>query len=310
MYNIRGDAMKIRFAGSLVVIMLLCLPICSFGAEAVKLRHAASVYFDSKGNGVRLSEGVACNESATFMVADTGHGRLLRYTFQDDMVKGGEEIKIDQMSYPVRLQLNAGGEIFALDGKQRRIIHISPDGAFKGFITPSGTPDASPLVPRSFKLDSAGNIYILDIFSGRVLVLDPTGKYIRHVDFPGKGGSFSDLAVDTRGTIFILDSADAVVYSAAKDAKEFSPMSQKLEQYVNFPTAIAVDSRGTIYLADQNGSGVVLVGPDGSFLGRSLVFGWKDGLLRYPAQLCLNEKGEFFVADRENSRVQIFKIIR
>jgi sugar lactone lactonase YvrE len=302
--------MKMRFAGILAVVMLLSLPIRSFGAEAVKLRYAATVYFDAKGNGIRLPEGVACNESPTFIVADTGHGRLLKYSFQEDIVKGGDEIKIDQMSYPIRIQLNAGGEIFALDGKQRRILHLSPEGVFKGYVDPSGLPDDVLPVLRNFKLDSAGNIYALDIFSGRVLVLDPTGKYMRHVDFPEKYGFFSDLAVDTRGAILLLDSVDAVVYSAAKDAKGFSPLTQKLGEYVNFPASIAVDSRGTIYLADQNGSGVVIVGPDGSFLGRSLVFGWKDGLLRYPAELCVNEKGEFFVADRENSRVQIFKIIR
>jgi sugar lactone lactonase YvrE len=293
-----------------VVISALALPLSSFGAEAAKLRYASTIYFDSKGGGLKLPEGVACGESPFFIVADTGNGRLLRYTFQDGVPKGGEEFKIDQMSFPVRLQLSSKGEIFALDGKQRRIVHLTPEGAFKGYIDPVGLPSAAPFVPRSFKLDSADNIYVLDIFSARVLVLDPTGKYVRQLNFPEKYGFFSDLAVDSKGTIFLLDSVDAVVYTAPKDAKDFSPLSQKLEEYVNFPSSITVDSRGTIYLSDQNGSGVVVLGPDGSFLGRSLVFGWKDGLVRYPSQLCTNEKGEFFVADRQNNRVQIFTVIR
>jgi hypothetical protein len=41
-----------------------------------------------------------------------------------------------------------------------------------------------------------------------------------------------------------------------------------------------------------------------------VIFGWKDGFLRYPAQLCVNDKGEVYVADRENSRVQIFTVVR
>jgi sugar lactone lactonase YvrE len=302
--------MRIRLAGILIVVMFLSFPPRSFGAETVKLQHAASVYFDAKGGGISLPEGVACNESPAFIVADTGNGRLLKYTYQDNVVKGGDEIKIDQMSYPVRLQLNAAGEIFVLDGKQRRIIHLSPEGVFKGYIDPSGLPDASPVVIRSFKLDSSGNIYALDIFSARVLVLDPTGKYIRQMDFPGKYGFFSDLAVDARGTIFLLDSVEAKVYFAAKDDKGFSPLSKGLEGYVNFPTNMAVDSRGNIYLSDQSGSGIVILGSDGSFLGRSVLFGWKDGLVRYPAQLCVNDRGNLFVADKENSRVQIFTIIR
>ncbi len=294
----------------LIVISAFALPLSSFGAETVKLRHAATIYFDSKGAGLKRPEGVACGEGPSFIVADTGNGRLLRYSFQDGAPKGGDEFKVDQMSYPLRLQLSSKGDIFALDGKQRRIVHLGPDGAFKGYVDPAGLPSSAPFVPRSFKLDSADNIYILDIFSARVLVLDPSGKFVRQMDFPEKYGFFSDLAVDSKGTIYLLDSVDAVVYTAPKDAKEFSPLSKKLEEYVNFPSSMTVDGRGTIYLSDQNGSGVVILGPDGSFMGRSLVFGWKDGLLRYPSQLCTNEKGEFFVADRENNRVQIFTVIR
>ncbi len=302
--------MKIRLTGILIVVMVLALPLSSFGAEAAKLRHAATVYVDSKGGAIKLSEGVGCSEGPSFIVADTGNGRLLKYSFEDNAVKGGVDIRVDQISYPVRVQLGTGGEIFALDGKQRRIVHLNPDGVFKGYLDPTGLPEPSTFVPRSFKIDSAGNVYILDIFSNRVIVLDPSGKYLRHVEFPAKYGFFSDLAVDSQGMIFLLDSVDAIIYSAAKDAKEFSPRTQSLEGYVNFPTSIAVDNRGTIYLADQNGSGIVVIGQDGSFLGRSVVFGWKDGFLRYPAQLCVNGKGEVYVADRENSRVQIFTVVK
>jgi sugar lactone lactonase YvrE len=301
--------MKSRLAGILIVVMVLALPLSSFGAEA-KLRHSATAYFDSKGGGMKLAEGVACNDSSVFIVADTGNGRLLRYSYGENAVKGGDEIRVDQLSYPVRVQLGPGGEIFALDGKQRRIVRLGPEGVFKGYLEPAGLPEPSSFVLRSFKIDSAGNMYLLDIFGGRVIVLDPAGKYLRHIEFPGKNGFFSDLAADSQGKIFLLDSVDSLVYVAAKDSKEFSPLGQKLEGYVNFPSSIVVDKRGTIYLADQNGSGIVAVGQDGSFLGRAVVFGWKDGFLRYPAQLCVNDKGEVYVADRENSRVQIFTEVK
>jgi hypothetical protein len=38
--------------------------------------------------------------------------------------------------------------------------------------------------------------------------------------------------------------------------------------------------------------------------------GWNEGLLYYPSQMCISEKGEAFIADRGNSRVQVFNIIR
>ncbi len=38
--------------------------------------------------------------------------------------------------------------------------------------------------------------------------------------------------------------------------------------------------------------------------------GWKEGLLYYPSQLCINEKGEIFIADRNNNRIQIFTVVQ
>jgi hypothetical protein len=56
--------------------------------------------------------------------------------------------------------------------------------------------------------------------------------------------------------------------------------------------------------------GIVTIGPDGSYQGRELTIGWNDGQLYYPAQICLTEGGDLFVADRQNHRVQIFSVKR
>jgi sugar lactone lactonase YvrE len=165
-------------------------------------------------------------------------------------------------------------------------------------------------VPKSFRIDSRDNIYILDIFSARVLVLSPDGKYQRHVAFPKEFGFFSDLAVDFRETLLLIDSVKAMVFSATKDSKGFSPLTKSLREYLNFPTGITTDGRGTIYIVDENGGGIVILGQDGSYLGRQLTMGWNEGLLYYPSQMCINEKGEVFIADRGNSRVQIFTLVK
>jgi hypothetical protein len=110
----------------LLILCLLFLPIQSHSAEALKLRYVQSVYFDEKGAGMKQPEGVACDDKSLLIVGDTGNERLLRYSYQDRNLKGGTEIKVPELSNPIRLQINSKGEIFALDGERRRVVRLTP----------------------------------------------------------------------------------------------------------------------------------------------------------------------------------------
>lgn len=306
----RGESMVGTSIKMIMIIGILLLPMRSFSAETVKFRYLQSVYFDEKGGGLKQPEAVACNEKSLLIVGDTGNDRLLRYSYQDRSLKAGTEIKVQQLSNPIRLQINSMGEIFALDGKKRRIIRLNPDGTFKGYVDGEGIPSPSSFVPRSFKIDTQNNFYILDIFSARVLVLNSEGKYQKQIPFPKEFGFFSDLSVDSKGALFLIDCVKAMLFSAAKDSNGFSPLTKHLREYLNFPTSMTIDNRGTLYVVDGNGGGIVLLGRDGTYMGRKLSMGWNEGLLYYPSQMAINEKGEVFVADRGNSRIQIFTLIK
>jgi sugar lactone lactonase YvrE len=293
----------------MLIISILLLSLNSFGAETVKFRYLQSIYFDDKGGGLKQPEGVACDEKSVLVVGDTGNDRLVRYSFQDKNLKEGNEIKIPQLSNPIRVQINSKGEIFALDGKKRRIVRLNTDGSFKGYVDPEGVPLASAFVPRSFNIDRNDNIYILDIFTGRVLILNSEGKYQKLIPFPKEYGFFSDLSVDSRGNVLLIDCVKAMVFSAAKDSNSFSPLTKNLREYSDFPTSIT-NSKGTIYIVDEDGGSILILRADGTFAGRQLGRGWNEGLLYFPSQISVNEKGEVFIADRGNSRVQIFTLVK
>jgi len=290
------------------------LPNASSGAEALKFSYITSIYAAPSGtpnqDGTPLNrpEGIACSDQSHVIVADTGNGRLLRYIFQDQAIRSASPaIKIPGLTYPTRVQLNSKGEIFVLDRKAPHIARLTQTGAFNGDLKPNGL--SSPnYVPRSFCIDRNDGIYVLDVFSERVLILNPTGQFVAQKNFPKNYGFMSDLTVDYKGSVFLIDSVGARVFSAAKDSTQFSPLTQNLKEYMRFPTAITTDSRGHIYLVDRNGSRVVILGPDGSFLGRLSAMGWKEGLLNYPSQLCINNQGNIFVADTNNNRIQVFAV--
>jgi DNA-binding beta-propeller fold protein YncE len=292
----------------IMVFVSAFLPMRAFCGQTVKFRHITSIYADDKGVGLRQPEGVSCNEEGLLIVADTGNGRLLQFTFEDKTLGSKTiRIKVPELLYPTRVKMNSKNDIYVLDGRQRRIVRLSPQGEFEGYLEPTGMPSAASFVPRSFEIDEKDQIYVLDIFSARVLVLDPEGAYQKHLDFPENYGFLSDVTVDPKGNVLLIDSVNATVFLALKGSEKFSPLTQNLKEYVRFPTSVDTDSRGRICLVDRNGSSIVTLGQDGSFLGRQTGMGWKEGLLNYPSQLCINHKGEVFVADTNNSRIQIFE---
>jgi sugar lactone lactonase YvrE len=287
-------------------IMVACSAVfaaSSFAATPLKIKFIQSVYDDEKETSLKNPEGVACTDDY-FIVADTGSNRLVKYTYEDKAAKVVEP-EIPVIS-PIHVQVNSKGEIYAIDGRDRRIAIFNPDGTGKGYLSAKGSPVSRKMVPRSFKIDRNDKIYILDLADGVVLILDSDGNYLRHVPFPEPAGFFSDLAVDSKGTVFLVDSTEVAVYSAAPDADQFSLISSGIKEYTNFPTSIALDNGGIIYLVDKHGGSLVMLNPDGSFLGHKFGYGWKDSQFFYPTSLCISESGNFIIADRGNNRVQLF----
>ena len=118
----------------------------SFSAETVKLRYLQSIYFDEKGGGIEATGGCCLQRKISFDCGRYGkRSSSPVYLSGQKHLKAGNEIKIPQLSNPIRVQMNSKGEIFALDGKKRRIVRLSPTGAFKGYVDPEGIP-----IPFSF----------------------------------------------------------------------------------------------------------------------------------------------------------------
>ena len=273
-------------------------------AETAKIKHLVSVYVDGDGKKLQYPEGVAC-QGDSFLVADTGNSRILRYSYKNSTLAAEGQFPLEN-GYPIVIQVNSKGEIYYLDGRERRIGRLGTAGEPKGFMKFTGLPETETLMLRSFRIDGENNLYLLDIFSERVVRVNSEGQFMKSIPLPENYGFISDLAVDRRGKVYLLDSINAVVYAQNEQGDGFAALSKPMKEYMNFPTGIAIDRGGQIFLTDQFGSGLVLIGRDGAFLGRKIAMGWIDSLLFYPSQLCINSSDEMVIADRSNSRVQVF----
>jgi sugar lactone lactonase YvrE len=205
------------------------------------------------------------------------------------------------------VQLDSKGDVLVLDRKAKRIARLDPKGLFKAWVDAKGVAD---VVPGAFKLDAADNLYVLDLAGRAILVLDPSGAVTRRIDFAKNKVLFTDVAVDLAGTVYAVDALGATVWAIEKGGAELKPFSKSLKEMMSFPSYLAMDGKGTMYVVDQNGMGVVLLGADGSYVGRRLAIGWSEGTVYYPAQVCVTSTGDMLLADRGNNRVQQFAVTR
>jgi len=296
---------KIQLLAS--VSMLLMLPFSAF-AE-LKIKPQAVEYQDEKGVALKNPEGVGCGSNGTIVVADTGNGRLVKFQLQGGVLSSGTEIRTPQIVYPVKLAMTPGNGILALDGRTRKIVQLAADGIFQGYLEVKGIQGSNSIVPKGVAADNSGQVYLLDASGLRVLVLDKDGVLKRTVPIPPEAGFISDIAVDARGTIFALDSIGFRVYKATSDKDTFVAIASNLNASLEFSSNITIDPRGSIFLVDQDGGAIVVLGPDGSFQGRQLSLGWKQGALYYPSQICVSDNS-MAVADRNNNRIQVFSLGR
>lgn len=302
--------MRTLAAGTVAVVALAASIQSLAGAEGARLRHLASIYADEKGAGFHLPEGVGCGRSGAMVVADTANGRLLRFTFKDKLVEGGSEIKVAELQAPVRVAIGSTGDIYALDGRQRRIVRFDASGALKGVLSLTDVPAPTTVVIKSFALDASDTVHILDTFSGRVLVVSPDGKHQRSLALPADAGFVTDVSVDALGNVVVLDATKRRLYVARKDGSAFEPLGGRLDgSLVTMPTALATGG-GLIFVVEGAAATVTTFGQDGTFLSRQLTPGWKDGSMNHPAQICVGSGDEIFIADRDNSRVQVFALVR
>ncbi len=281
----------------------------ALGAPPVRgLSFEKSIYADAADQVLKSPEGVACDDRGAVVVADTGNGRLLTYTWRDGALDGGTQVRIPQLIHPVRVQIDSKGFVLALDRRSRRIVKIDAKGAFAGYLDPGGA--SGTISATAFKLDPSDNAYVLDVVAGKVLVLGPDGKQTREVPLPAGARGITDLAVEAGGKIYLVDGPTSTVYAAEPAEKAFKAVSGSLKATISFPGSVTADNRGKLWVSDQNGGAIVRLGNDGTFQGRELALGWADGALQYPGQLCVTAAGDVLVADRNNNRVQIFAMPR
>ena len=120
------------------------------------------------------------------------------------------------------------------------------------------------------------------------------------------------LAVDRRDNVWLTDVAYHQVYKYSHDGRLLLTIGERGvpgsdEAHFNRPTDIAVAEDGSFYVSDgYRNSRVAKFAADGKFLFQWGKKGAGPGEFDLPHGIALDARGQVYVADRTNSRVQIF----
>lgn len=161
-----------------------------------------------------------------------------------------------------------------------------------------------------------GIAYFADSEGARLLVLGPTDQSFRSLPIApdiAVGGLESrpqptDVALASDGTLLVPDRANAVVWRVARDGSllgTFGNVREGDARLFDQPVGIGV-SGDEVYVTDIGTQEVRVFSADGRPLRSFGEQGYLPGRFSYPNDVALDGRGQVYVADSNNGRVQVF----
>lgn len=242
---------------------------------------------DVPGSGLRAPNGIAVTEDGQVVVADEGADLALTFD------AAGLLVATSQVENPRLPWWGVDGQAFVLD--RRRVERPLSDAPPATFAVPQGV-DSRPMRDlRAGAQGPLGDLLLLDVDLRRVVRFDRDGQYQATIVYRHGEERITDLTVDNRGRIWLLDRGDDRVLRFRLDG---SPERVVVAGNWRRPEALAVDVLGHAYVLDRDEKVVSVFGPDGELrvtVGPILPDGTE---LRSPRDLAVDGAGRLYIVDR------------
>jgi sugar lactone lactonase YvrE len=161
-------------------------------------------------------------------------------------------------------------------------------------------------------VDDAGNVYVADLGSDRVVKFSSSGKEVASIgspkSVPGELSAPSGIGLDGVGHLYVADSNNSRIQAFTVDGQyvgaigPYGPDPGQLER----PLDVAVDGHGNLLVADSENSRVEEFSSSGTFVTVWGTEGSGVGQFEHPKGICLDSVGNVYVADTGNRRIQKF----
>lgn len=274
----------------------------------------AIAVFDSELN---LLKSVSCSVSnscsmprqialsnGNLLVADSGNGRVL---FFDSQLSAMEKSFSAGLLMPVGIAVSGDGKLLVFDNADSMLKQLGPDGSL---IKEAGGLGKDPLKfynTRAIRLDSAGNIFVVEEGNNRIQVLGSGLEFKKMVEGIHRqfNVSFTPFypAISPNGDIAFSDPINSNVFvldSAYKLKKVIGGKGFGNEEF-NTPKGLAFGPDGKLFVSDSGNRRVQVFSSDYSYL-KTIT----DSELIWPLAISVSEQGKIFIVDDKFKKILIF----
>ena len=251
---------------------------------------------------------------------------------------------------PQGVAVDSAGNIYIADQQNSRVRKVNTAGIIStiagdgsGLFVVDGVPATGPdagVIPWGLAVDSAGNLYIADLYNSRVRKVNTAGIISTvagngNQGFSGDGGpaiysavSPSGVAVDSAGNLYIADQGNHLIRKV-NTAGIISTVAGNLSWDLNGSASngdggpatsagmdavsVAVDSAGNLYIADGdnrrirkvNTAGIInTVAGDGTYGFSGDGGPATSSEMTNPSGVAVDSSGNIYIADTDNERIR------
>ncbi|MBI1891371.1 MAG: 6-bladed beta-propeller [Burkholderiales bacterium] len=214
---------------------------------------------------------------------------------------------------PVALAKDAGGNVYAADMANSRIVKMSSAGAVLATYGKVGNQRGQFNLPFGVAIDKAGNILVTDTGNYRVQKFDANMNFIASWGTQGTGpGQFAfprEIAVDSQNRYYVTDEYNHRVQVFSSNGTylfQFGGYGTGPAQF-RLPQGIAIDSKDNVYVCDTYNERVQKLTASGTWIaqiGTTGMPGDSANLLNRARSVGVDAADNVFVVDTFNHKVK------
>jgi DNA-binding beta-propeller fold protein YncE len=210
--------------------------------------------------------GIAVDGKGNFFVADTGNGRIEKFSPNGSFVTG-----IGQFEAPNGITIDREGNIYVAEiGSKHRVQKLGPDGKL---IAEWKGPDLGFYGPRRIVIGPDDSVYVVDQGNTRIVKFSLDGRVLTVWGSKGTGdGQFDDptsVAVDpTTNKIYVADPRNKRIQVFDSNGKFLAKWSvPEWGQTVGFEDLVIDAHRGRLYASSVHTDAVLVFDLNGTRIG-------------------------------------------